>query len=101
YPKYAKPTFWFPTLFFLGFLLSIIALFFGFPYLLYCYFLYLVLVGILSLIENKNLQIALYSIVATIIQFYGYGLGFLKSFFKISILKMKPEDAFPELFFRK
>ena len=101
YPKHTKLTFWFPTLFLIGFLFSVIALIFGFPYLLCSYFIYFVLVGILSLIENKSFKIALYSIMATIIQFYGYGLGFLKSFYKIYILKMKPEEAFPELFFKK
>jgi hypothetical protein len=37
---------------------------------------------------------------ATWKQFLGYGLGFMKSFFKIIILKQKPEVAFPELFFK-
>lgn len=101
YPKYAKPTFWLPSLFLLGFVFAVVLLLFGIKQLLYCYVLYFILVGILSLIQNKNLQIALYSIVAVIIQFYGYGKGFLLSFYKISILKMKPEVAFPELFFKK
>jgi hypothetical protein len=39
------------------------------------------------------------SVLTTFIQFYGYGFGFLKSFFKIKVLKLAPEKAFPELFF--
>ncbi len=101
YPKYAKPTFWFPSFFLIGFTLAFLLLFFGINQLLYCYVLYFILVGILSLIQNKSIKIALYSIIAAIIQFYGYGKGFLLSFYKVSILKKKPENTFPELFFKK
>ncbi|HEY6142590.1 MAG TPA: glycosyl transferase family 2, partial [Flavobacterium sp.] len=34
-------------------------------------------------------------------QFFGYGTGFLESFIKIIILNQKPQEAFPELFFKK
>jgi hypothetical protein len=54
-----------------------------------------------SLKKNKSIEIALYSLVATIIQFYGYGKGFLLSYLKIHILKQQPEVAFPKLFFKK
>lgn len=101
YPKYAKPTFWFPTIFLIGFIASILFSFLDFEYLLYLYLCYFILLGILSLIQNKSILIALYTIIAAAIQFYGYGIGFLKSFFKIYILKMNPEVAFPELFFKK
>ena len=101
YPEYAKITFWFPTLFLLGFLFSVISLVFNFPYFLYCYVVYFALLFISSLSKNKSLEIAFYSVIAAIIQFYGYGRGYLTSFIKIHILKQKPEIAFPKLFFRK
>ena len=101
YPEYAKITFWFPTLFLLGFLFSILCVFFNLPYFLYCYILYFSLLFISSLLQNKSLEIALYSIVAAVIQFYGYGKGFLFSYIKIHILKQKPEIAFPKMFFKK
>lgn len=101
YPQYSKLTFWFPSVFLIGFLTSLVLYFFSFSYLFYIYVCYFILIGIFSLIQNKSLQIALYSIVAAIIQFYGYGTGFLKSFYKVHILKMKPDLAFPELFFKK
>lgn len=101
YPKYSKITFWFPSVFILGFLTSLLFFYFNFFYLFYLYLSFFILIGIFSLIENKSIQIALYSIVAALIQFYGYGTGFLNSFFKIFILKMNPEVAFPELFFKK
>lgn len=98
YPSYSKITFWFPSLFLFGFIFSLVIAF-KFPYLFYCYVLYFVLLGILSLIQNRSFKIAFYSIVATVVQFYGYGMGFFKSYVKIFILKKAPREAFPELFF--
>ncbi len=54
-----------------------------------------------SFVKNKSLEIAVYSIIAAVIQFYGYGKGFLLSFIKIHILKQHPEAAFPKMFFKK
>ena len=69
-------------------------------HLLKLYFLYFVIIFIVSSIQNRNPLIGLFSIVAVWKQFFGYGFGFLKSFFKINILRKKPQDAFPELFFK-
>jgi cellulose synthase/poly-beta-1,6-N-acetylglucosamine synthase-like glycosyltransferase len=101
YPEYTKITFWFPTLFLVGFLFSVLFAIFNFPYFLYCYVFYFSMLFISSLLKNKSLEIAFYSIVAAIIQFYGYGKGFLHSFVKIHILKQQPEAAFPKMFFKK
>ena len=101
YPEYTKITFWFPTLFLLGFLFSVVCAIFNFPYFLYCYVFYFSMLFISSLWQNKSLEIAFYSIVAAIIQFYGYGKGFLLSFVKIHILKQQPEIAFPKMFFKR
>ena len=101
YPEHKKITFWFPALFLLGFIFSVLLTFFNLPFFLALYGFYFLLLFITSLSFNKNLKIALYSLWATIIQFYGYGKGFLLSYFKISILKQKPQEAFPELFFKK
>jgi glycosyltransferase involved in cell wall biosynthesis len=101
YPEFSKITFWFPSLFLVGFIFAVILSLFQFHYFLGLYFLYFSLLFILSLIANKSLKIALYSMYATIIQFYSYGKGFLLSFYKIFILKQEPQEAFPELFFKK
>ena len=90
--KYAKITFWFPTMFLLGFLFSALVAIFNFPYFLYVYGFYFILLFLASLKKNKSIEIALYSLVATIIQFYGYGIGFLLSFFKIHI-SLEPDDV--------
>ncbi len=101
YPQHSKITFWFPTFFVLGLLISIILLFLLIDIPLKLYFLYFLLIFIVSTVQNKNILIGFLSVKALIIQFFGYGFGFLNSFFKINILKQKPEIAFPELFFKK
>src|SRR5574343_92132 len=101
YPQFVKITFWFPSLFLLGFLFSVLLLGFKIPHFLGLYIIYFTILFLVSLFVNKSLKIALYSVYAAIIQFYVYGKGFLLSFYKIFILKQKPEEAFPELFFKK
>lgn len=100
YPEYSKITFWFPTLFMLGLIVSFILLFCLFDWGLKLYFLYFILIFIVSSIQNRNPIIGFLSIIAVWKQFMGYGMGFLKSFIMITILKKKPQDAFPELFFK-
>lgn len=100
YPDYAKPTYFFPTLFILGLNLALIVMLFGIFIPILAYAFYFILLFLISLISNKSVKIASLSLVAIIIQFYGYGLGFLKSFITIQVLKREPQKQFPELFFR-
>nr|WP_299017265.1 glycosyltransferase [uncultured Polaribacter sp.] len=81
YPESKKITFWFPTLFILGFLLSLIFNLLGFPYFLYFYYIYFLLIVIDSFIQNKSISVAFFSIITTFTQFLGYGAGFFKSQF--------------------
>ncbi len=99
HPEFKKNTYWFPTLFVVGFYLSIISLLLLFDIPLKLYFLYFLLIFIVATIQNKSIIIGYYSIIATWKQFFGYGLGFLESFVRINIFKQKPEKAFPKLFF--
>jgi dephospho-CoA kinase len=100
YPEYKKLTYWFPSLFVIGFVISFALLFVLFDWALKFYFLYFILIFIVSSIQNRNPLIGLLSIVAVWKQFFGYGIGFLTSFYKISVLGKQPQEAFPELFFR-
>ncbi len=100
YPEYSKITYWFPSLFVIGFTFSIFLLVFLFDWGLKFYFLYFVIIFIVSSIQNRNPLIGLLSLVAVWKQFFGYGIGFLQSFIKINLLRKKPQDAFPELFFK-
>lgn len=105
YPEYSKITYWFPTFFMLGLITSVVVLFvcYDWPFNdwpLKLYFLYFVVIFISSSIQNKNPLIGLLSIVAVWKQFKGYGFGFLTSFFKVAIMRQRPEAAFPDLFFK-
>ena len=101
YPKYNKITFFFPTVFMLGFVVSLLVLIIGNPILIYLYGLYFLLLFIAAIASNKSFKIGILSLIAVIIQFYGYGIGFLKSFLLVQTLKRKPQEVFPELFFKK
>ncbi len=100
HPEYAKITYWFPSVFIVGLVFSIVFALFGFLPFIYLYSVYFLMVFMLSAIQNKSFYIALLSVFAVFIQFWGYGWGFLESFFKLNILKLKPEIAFPKLFFK-
>ena len=100
YPNYSKLTYFFPALFVLGFFVAIIQLFLLHDIFLKLYFLYFALIFLVSTIQNRSLIIGFLSVIAVWKQFFGYGLGFIVSFFKINVLRQNPENAFPELFFK-
>ena len=81
YPQTSKLTYWLPSLFIVGLSLGFLGFLFGFPQLLYFYGFYFILFFIDSLFQNKNIQVAFLSVITTLTQFFGYGLGFLKSQF--------------------
>ena len=101
HPRTAKLTYWFPTLFILGLLFSIPLYILGFTWLIWGYVLYFLLIFIDALIKNASLAIALLSICAVLIQFTGYGWGFLKSSFLLNFSDSEAEELFPKLFFTK
>ena len=101
HPGSAKITYWFPSLFMIGLILSILLLFAGFSFFISCYLIYLLIIAVDAAIRNKSLYIGLLAVKAVIIQFSGYGYGFIVSNYRINIQKQKPEVAFPQLFFKK
>lgn len=101
YPKHSKITFWFPTLFVLGFAVAMILYAFGFTIPAKVYIAYFLLLFWIGAVENMSLWIGILTVFAAIFQFVGYGVGFLQSFIKVKLMKQKPETAFPELFFKK
>ncbi len=101
YPEYNKLTFFFPSIFLIGFVVALVLLIFNHDLLLQLYFVYFLVLFLVSTYQNKSLKIGFLSIKAVWKQFYGYGIGFMESFLKVIILKQKPQDAFPELFFKK
>ncbi len=100
YPKYNKLTYFFPSVFIVGLLLSIVLFLFSFKLPLILYGFYFILIFITATFQSKSFTIGLLSIIAVWKQFYGYGIGFIASYIKIIVLKQKPQEAFPELFFK-
>lgn len=100
YPEYSKPAFFFPTLFILGFSVSVFLFLFGWKWPIICYAFYFLLILMAATIQNKSFKIGFLSLIAVSKQFFGYGRGFLESYIKVILLKQKPEIAFPELFFK-
>jgi glycosyltransferase involved in cell wall biosynthesis len=99
HPTSKSLVYWFPSLFSLGLLISVVLLLFNITLLLYLYALYFVLAFILALISNKSITVAFQAMLAIVIQFFGYGYGFIKSTFNLVVLGKQPEEAFPQLFF--
>lgn len=100
HPQSERFIFWLPTLFTLGLAISIFLLLFAFPWLLYLYVLYFFVGFLMALLETENMVIATLAVLAIMVQFIGYGLGFLKSTVAIKLLKENPEKRFPKLFFK-
>lgn len=100
HPEYKKITFLFPSLFIIGLVCSLILLLINIHFFLYIYILYVVLVFVVSSLQTKSIKIGGFSVISALIQFYGYGTGYLKSFILVHVLKIEPKKAFPELFFK-
>lgn len=99
HPGTGKITFWFPALFMLGLLFALVLLLLGQPIFVIFYLVYFILLALDAGFKNKSFNIGLKVIPATLIQFAGYGYGFLKSYWKLKFLKLEPQEAFPKLFF--
>lgn len=78
YPGTSKITYWFPSLFISSLVISIISLFFGFEWFMFVFGVYFFVIFIDAFLKNRNITVAILSIVTTLIQFTGYGLGFFK-----------------------
>lgn len=99
HPSTKKITYWFPTLFCAGLLISIGLAFFNFKLGIYAYMLYFIIAFFVALFSTKSVIVALLSLLAIAVQFSGYGYGFVKSTWMLKS-KNKPEAIFPELFFK-
>jgi glycosyltransferase involved in cell wall biosynthesis len=100
YPKYQKIVYFFPTLFCFGLFIAMVLFLFKIYFLSIIYTIYLLSFMIYVWIQTARLKVALLAVIAMLIQFYGYGMGFLESLIKVRILRKQPEKVFPELFFK-
>lgn len=101
HPKFGKLTYFAPTVFMMLFFIALLMMAFGQFIGILQFVIYFTIVFIVSSVQNKSIKIGFLSIIAVWKQFYGYGTGFLKSFILIQVLKRKPQEIFPELFFKK
>lgn len=79
-------------------LLLILAIFVEFEFIMPLIF-YIFLVFSDSLIKNKSLKVAFLSVPASFVQLFGYGLGFIESFYKRIILKKSIFQAYEKNFY--
>ena len=100
HPETKKITYWFPSVFVLGVMLSVLLTFINVLLPLYLILGYYILAFIIALFQTKNIVVTFQSLIAITIQFFGYGIGFIKSTFFIGILNRNPEQQFPKLFFK-
>ena len=100
HPETKKITYWFPSVFVFGVMLSVLLTFINVLLPLYLILGYYILAFIIALFQTKNIVVTFQSLIAITIQFFGYGIGFFKSTFFIGILNRNPEQQFPKLFFK-
>ena len=95
----ARITYWFPAVFSFGLLLAILVLKFGFWWLFLLYVVYFMLIASHAAIKNRSIEIGFLAVYAALVQFLGYGYGFITSVWYIQVLKKDPKLKFPNLFF--
>ncbi|MFP2997632.1 glycosyltransferase [Spongiivirga sp. MCCC 1A20706] len=101
HPETAKLVFWFPFLFCVSLIVALLASLFGYYFGLIPFGFYFLILILDSAVKNRSLLVGLMSFPAVIIQFFGYGLGFIRTSMQVSVLGKDPENAYPELFFKK
>ena len=99
HPGTNKITYWFPALFSLGLLVSVGLFFIHVKLGIFAYMLYFILAFFIAWFSTKSIKVSLLSLMAIVVQFFGYGYGFIKSTVLLNS-KNKPETIFPELFFK-
>jgi len=77
---------------------AVIGFVFGRPMPLLLFAIYFGVAFVMALIKT-NLVSAIMVIPTILIQFFGYGWGFLKSTFLLKLSRKTPQQLFPNLFF--
>lgn len=98
--QYAKLTFWFPSLFLVGWIFSVVCRFLlGINIFLSIYVLYFLVIFIHSTIRYRSCYIGGLSVLTTLVQMFSYGRGFLESWFRLNLLRKPAKEAFPKHFY--
>ena len=99
HPHTGKLTYWFPTFFVFGFIISTILLWFDFKWGLVLYGLYFMMGFLSALQSTADIVASLLVIPAMLTQFFGYGLGYVWTVLKLRLFKKPETILFPKLFF--
>ena len=100
HPQSKRLTYWFPAVFSLGLMLSSVLSILGFHWFLVGYGLYFLAAIIGAFRTTNNIIVAFLVLPAIVIQFFGYGFGFLKATLKLGLSSKNEIQLFPKLFFR-
>jgi len=101
HPQTRKITYWFPSLFMIGFVVAWFVLIVYSQFLgLYCYGFYFGVLFVDALVKTRSIKIATLALWATLVQFIGYGYGFIKSTIFLNLSTKEPNKVFPKLFFK-
>jgi GT2 family glycosyltransferase len=95
-----KPVHWLPTLFVFGHLIIIVLAIFS-PAFLLLLAVVPVIILIDSAIQTKSIKTSFLAIIASFVQLFGYGLGFIKAFIYRVIFKKREFYAFHKNFYGK
>jgi len=103
HPDSQRFVYWLPTLFCAGIIDMGLYFLLGWTFMstavAIIYGMYLGLIFLHALVTTRNFLVAVLSPFTTIIQFLGYGYGFIKSTILVNFMKRNPQTAFPQLFF--
>ena len=100
HPKASKITYWFPSLFVVFTIVSLLFFVMFNRMFIIPLLMYISLVFVDSSVKNKSVFIGMLSVIALFVQMFGYGLAFVKSNYYINLLNRSPEKQFPYLFFK-
>ena len=100
HPSSKRLAYWFPSIFTLGLVISSLLAVLDFYWFLLLFGLYFLAAMIGAFRLTNNIIAAFLVIPAIVIQFFAYGLGFIKSNLKLALSNKSEKQLFPNLFFR-
>ena len=98
HPNTKKLAFAFPSMFMVALILGLVLGFLGLPYFLIPFGLYFLAILIDATRKNNNLWVGILSCFAVLVQFTGYGSGYLRTAYRLRLLGREPKSAFPGMF---
>lgn len=101
HPLTFKLTYFFPSCFLVFTTFAVVLSWSGIHVFVQLLLFYVLLIFLDASRKHKHLGTGALAVLASFIQLFGYGIGFLQSFFQLFILSQDPEETFPELFFTK